>query len=205
MSTQERTASVFSQDADLPPSSPGADGMIEKALEVQKEWSNLIMSWRMAPKKEEEAANVVQKMMLFFEQHAMMMHVMGRLAEREVNQEKYYSTVVKTAPRRAESRDRSKPIPKHQYAVLINPKQEQSSEITKKAIQTKVFSSKTEVRIKSVKKIKKGGIAINTTSEEDIDKLIEEFKNNDEIVNNCDIIKPQPKKPKLLFMVSIMT
>ncbi|GBM74410.1 hypothetical protein AVEN_203869-1 [Araneus ventricosus] len=148
---------------------------------------------------EKEAANVVQKMMkLFFEQQVMMMHLMGRLAERKVNQEKYYSTAVKAARRRAESRDRSKPIPKRHYAVLVNPKQEQSSEITKKAIQTKVFPSKIEVRIKSVKKIKKGGIAINKTSEEDIDKLIEEFKKNDEIVNNYDIIEPQPKPAGLL-------
>ncbi|GBO14942.1 hypothetical protein AVEN_67218-1 [Araneus ventricosus] len=104
------------------------------------------MSWRMAPKKEEEAADVVQKMMkLFFEQQVMMMHLMGCLAEREVNQEKYYSTVVKTAPRRAESRDRSKPIPKHQYAVLINPKQEQSSEITKKAFRQKFFHQRSKL------------------------------------------------------------
>ncbi|GBM66019.1 hypothetical protein AVEN_152218-1 [Araneus ventricosus] len=110
MSTHERTASVFSQDADgEPPPSLGADGMIDKALDVQREWTNLITSWRLAPKKEEEAANIVQKMMkLFFEQQVMMMHLMGRLAEREDGRDKYYSTAVKTAPERAGSRERFK-------------------------------------------------------------------------------------------------
>ncbi|GBN58104.1 hypothetical protein AVEN_136539-1, partial [Araneus ventricosus] len=62
MSTHERTASVFSQDPNgEPPSSPGADGMIDKALDVQREWTNLITLWRLAPKNEEEAANIVQK------------------------------------------------------------------------------------------------------------------------------------------------
>ncbi|GBM48164.1 hypothetical protein AVEN_138297-1 [Araneus ventricosus] len=138
-------------------------------------------------------------MKLFFEQQVMVMHLMGRLAEREVNQEKYYSTLVKTAPRRSESRDRYKPIPKRQYSVLVNAKQDQPPEITKKSIQANVFPSNIEVRIKSVKKIKKGGIAVNTFSEEDIDKLVEEFKKNAEIVNNYDIIKPQPKKPRIVI------
>ncbi|GBO19823.1 hypothetical protein AVEN_62427-1 [Araneus ventricosus] len=207
MSTYERTVSVFSQDPDgQPPSSPGADRMIDKALDVQREWTNLITLWRLASRKEEEAANIVQKMMkLFFEQQVMMMHLMGRLAEREAGRDKYYSTAVKTAPDRAESRERHRQKPKRQFAVLVNPKKDQSSETTKKAIQAKVFPSKIEVKIKGVKKIKKGGIVIKTDLEEDIDKLIEEFKKVDEIVNNYEIIKPFClENPESLFMVLTM-
>ncbi|GBM65997.1 hypothetical protein AVEN_152201-1 [Araneus ventricosus] len=165
MSTHERTASEFSQDADgEPPPSPGADGMIDKALDVQREWTNLIISWRLAPKKEEEAANIVQKMMSSF------------LATG-------HDDALDGTP----------------GGEGVNPKKDQSSEITKKAIQAKVFPSKIGLKIKGVKKIKKGGIAINTDLKEDIEKLIEEFKKIDEIVNNNEIIKPLPRKPRIVI------
>ncbi|GBM90845.1 hypothetical protein AVEN_49809-1 [Araneus ventricosus] len=88
-------------------------------------------------------------------------------------------------------RDRSWSCPKKEFNVIIYPKKDQNSDNTKKDIQSKISPSKISVSANSRKNIKKGGIPINTSPEEDIDKLIDEFKKADSLFENYEISKPK--------------
>ncbi|GBM67531.1 hypothetical protein AVEN_73668-1 [Araneus ventricosus] len=99
-----------------------------------------------------------------------MMHLMGRLAEREAGRDKYYSTAVKTAPERGESRERFRQKPKRQFAVLVNPKKTSRPKSPKRPFRQKSSHRRSRVH----KKI-------------------------DEIVNNYEIIKPLPREHRIVI------
>ncbi|GBN38632.1 hypothetical protein AVEN_259881-1 [Araneus ventricosus] len=95
-------------------------------------------------------------------------------------------------------RERPRSCPKKQFNVIIYPKKDQNSDNTKKDIQSKISPSKISVSANSRKNIKKGGIPINTSPEEDIDKLIDEFKKADSSFENYEISKPKLFNPSIV-------
>ncbi|GIX73542.1 hypothetical protein CEXT_736921 [Caerostris extrusa] len=85
--------------------------------------------------------------------------------------------------------------------VEITP--ENTSLKTKRTVQAKIDVKKINVAIRSVKPIKNGGIIVETISEEDLDKLIYEFKAKDELTKEYQIGKPATRNPHIIcFEVS---
>ncbi|GIY00322.1 hypothetical protein CEXT_145101 [Caerostris extrusa] len=73
-----------------------------------------------------------------------------------------------------------------------------SSISTKAAVQSKIDIKRAKIGIKNVKFIKNGGLLVETEREEDLDKLIEEFKQIDELKNKFTINKPIDRKPQII-------
>ncbi|GIX80127.1 hypothetical protein CEXT_702822 [Caerostris extrusa] len=55
-----------------------------------------------------------------------------------------------------------------------------------------------KIGVKNVRNIRNGGILIETESEEDLDKLIQEFKAQDDLNRDFNIQKPTMRKPHII-------
>ncbi|GIY63770.1 hypothetical protein CEXT_736571 [Caerostris extrusa] len=85
--------------------------------------------------------------------------------------------------------------------VYIKPvyiKPDNTSLKTKRTVQAKIDVKRINVAIKGVKPIKNGGIIVDTISEEDLDKLIYEFKAKDELTKEFQIEKPATRNPHII-------
>ncbi|GIY65501.1 uncharacterized protein CDAR_187221 [Caerostris darwini] len=106
-------------------------------------------------------------------------------------------TASKAHDKRERSKNRLKPDKK--FLTAIKPLDTTtSSNSTKVAVQSKIDIKKAKIGIKNVKFIKNGGLLVETESEEDLDKLIEEFKQIDELSNKYTINKPIDRKPQII-------
>ncbi|GIX87703.1 hypothetical protein CDAR_617011 [Caerostris darwini] len=103
---------------------------------------------------------------------------------------------------RERSKSRQKPAMKTDKKFLTAIKSMDttaSSNSTKAAVQSKINIKRAKIGIKNVKFIKNGGLLVETESEEDLDKLIEEFKQIVELNNKYTINKPIARKPQIIY------
>ncbi|GIY67526.1 hypothetical protein CEXT_526911 [Caerostris extrusa] len=109
-----------------------------------------------------------------------------------------YATMAKNMAKSGKPQDRqrsrSRPNITKKFVTTIKPMDitpDNTSLKTKRTVQAKIDVKKINVAIKSVKPIKNGGIIVETISpEEDLDKLIYEFKAKDELTKEYQIGKP---------------
>ncbi|GBO17107.1 hypothetical protein AVEN_166622-1 [Araneus ventricosus] len=153
------------------------EALMEKALNSEKALNALIATSGLNQAKQDKLRSAVGDLSrVCWQQQVLISHVCGTLSDKESSRKEtkdkvlYFQAVAKRS-----DRDRSRSSPKKQFNVIIYPKRDQNSDNTKKDTQSKISPSKISVRVNSVKNIKKG-ILINTPFEEDIDKLIDEFK-----------------------------
>ncbi|GIZ01785.1 uncharacterized protein CEXT_744831 [Caerostris extrusa] len=112
-----------------------------------------------------------------------------------------YAEKAKTAA--PQKRDKSKPrvVFQQKFLTTIKPKvinSTNSSIKTKTTIQNKIDIRKINVGVKSVRPIRDGGIIIETINEDDLDKLIAEFKKQDELAGDYNIAKPAARWPQII-------
>ncbi|GIY32627.1 hypothetical protein CDAR_287291 [Caerostris darwini] len=85
------------------------------------------------------------------------------------------------------------------HITTVKPKVETSSSAeTRKLVQAKLDIRKLKIGVKQVRNIRNGGIIIETDTDTDLDKLIQEFKLQDELTKNFIIDKPALKKPQII-------
>lgn len=72
----------------------------------------------------------------------------------------------------SKSRSLSRSRPKKLFTAIIKPKSEQSNDTTLKDVKSLVNPKDLNVVINDVRRIRDGGIVINTNSKDDIDKII---------------------------------
>ncbi|GIY54778.1 uncharacterized protein CDAR_391111 [Caerostris darwini] len=99
--------------------------------------------------------------------------------------------------------ERSKSVIKNKvtkkYITTVKPKEEASSSAeTRKMVQAKLDIRTLKIGVKQVRNIRNGGIIIETDTETDLDKLIQEFKLQDDLTKNFTIDKPALKKPQII-------
>ncbi|GIX70133.1 probable RNA-directed DNA polymerase from transposon BS [Caerostris darwini] len=100
-------------------------------------------------------------------------------------------------------KDISKPsvVPQKKFVTTIKPKVVNSTNSSlkmKTTIRNKIDIRKLNVGVKSVRLIRDGGIIIETVNEEDLDKLIAEFKKQDELAGDFNIAKPVARWPQII-------
>ncbi|GIY95032.1 uncharacterized protein CEXT_9131 [Caerostris extrusa] len=102
-----------------------------------------------------------------------------------------------TTTERSKGTTKTKIIKKH--VTTVKPKAENCSSIdTRKTVQAKLDIRTLKIGVKQVRNIRNGGIIIETETETDLDKLIQEFKLQDDLAKNFDILKPDLKKPQII-------
>ncbi|GIX73545.1 hypothetical protein CEXT_736941 [Caerostris extrusa] len=78
---------------------------------------------------------------------------------------------------------------------LLSQKAENgSSSDTRKTVQAKLDIRTLKIGVKQVHNIRNGGIIIETETEADLDKLIQEFKLQDDLAKNFDILKTRAQE-----------
>ncbi|GIX71710.1 hypothetical protein CEXT_759851 [Caerostris extrusa] len=110
----------------------------------------------------------------------------GRIMERESIPNKQISYADKVKVKATNNRDcsksgiRNKTVKK--FISAVKPKEESFSSIdTRKTVQSKLDVRNLNIGVKNVRNISNGGILIETETEEDLDKLMQEFKAQDEL------------------------
>ncbi|GIY44539.1 putative RNA-directed DNA polymerase from transposon X-element [Caerostris darwini] len=99
-------------------------------------------------------------------------------------------------------RSKSRPRQQKKFLTLIKPVEitsESTSFNTKKTIQRQIDVKSKNIAIKNVKPIRNAGIMIETDKEEDLDKLIQIFKEKDELNKNFQIDKPKERNPHIIL------
>ncbi|GBN22664.1 hypothetical protein AVEN_148533-1 [Araneus ventricosus] len=177
------------------------DALMEKALNSEKALNALIATSGLNQAEQDKLRSAVGDLFrICWQQQVLISHACGTLSDKESSRKEtkdevlYYQVLAKGS-----DRDRSRSRPKKKFNVIIYRKKDQNSDNTKKDIQSKISSSKISVRFSSVKNIKKDGMLINTPSEEDIDKLIDEFKKTDSLIENYEISKPKLFNPSIVI------
>ncbi|GBM57502.1 hypothetical protein AVEN_137935-1 [Araneus ventricosus] len=177
------------------------EALMEKALSSEKALNALIATSGLNQAKQDKLRSAVGDLFrVRWQQQVLISHACGTLSDKESSGKETKDKVLYSqAVAKGSDRDRSRSRSKKQFNVIIYPKKDQNSDNTKKDIQSKISPSKISVRVNSVKNIKKGGILINTPSEEDIDKLIDEFKKTDSLFQNYEISKPKLFNPSIVI------
>jgi hypothetical protein len=102
-----------------------------------------------------------------------------------------YSDIVKSKPSNCLNPD----IPSPKVAtVILKPKQSQSSEKTRKDLQTNINPEELQIAVKSIHPTRNGGLAINCISTNDANKLVEEIQNK---LDSYNVNLPQLNNPKI--------
>ncbi|GBM17488.1 hypothetical protein AVEN_193776-1 [Araneus ventricosus] len=180
------TNPVDTGDNGDPQEADKAEALMENALNSEKALNALIATSGVNQAKQDKLRNAVGDLLrVCLQQQVLISRVCGTLSDKEsLRKESKDKVLYSQVVAKGSDRARSKSRPKKQFNVIIYPKKDQNSDNTKKNIQSKISPSKISAAVNIVKNIKKGGILINTPSEEDIDKLINEFKKSDYFIEN---------------------
>lgn len=73
--------------------------------------------------------------------------------------------------------------------VIVKPKEDQLSDATFHDLNANISPKELKVEVSNVRKIRKGGVLIQTSTSEDLDKLLAEFKAKDSLFGEYNIIK----------------
>ncbi|GIX89958.1 uncharacterized protein CEXT_272091 [Caerostris extrusa] len=119
-----------------------------------------------------------------------------------------FATITKTVPNKAPKQiPQTRPINKPKFITTIKPMEKEVTSITtKKAIQNAIDVNTMNIAIKNVRNINNGGILIETDSEKDLERLINEFKAKDALNASYQISRTVARKPQIIcFEVSTDT
>ncbi|GIX77337.1 hypothetical protein CDAR_276631 [Caerostris darwini] len=154
-----------------------------------------------------ESASALLK--IITKQIAQIAELNGRLLEREeiatvpptTNKVPSYSGIVMSKESKCQNRETKK-----KFSTTIKPLEKNTTSLkTKEQVQAKIDVRKIKISIKKVRNIKEGGILIETVSVKDQDKLIQHFKEQDELKEKFNINKPTARKPPLFALTSHQT
>ncbi|KAK9720559.1 hypothetical protein QE152_g21975 [Popillia japonica] len=85
---------------------------------------------------------------------------------------------------------------KNSEVLVVKPKHDKQSEITKKDVKTKINPGKLAVGVETVTNISSGGIGINCSNNESKEKIKDTVRK--ELGNKYEIIEPKLKNPKII-------
>ncbi|GBN91930.1 hypothetical protein AVEN_235980-1 [Araneus ventricosus] len=89
---------------------------------------------------------------------------------------------------------------KRKFVSLVYPKDENtSSEETKSTLFSSIAPSKINVGVKHVKKVQNGGVAVECTTEEQLDKIIKEINSNPSLQGKVETRPPVRRDPKIII------
>lgn len=137
---------------------------------------------------------------LFRKQQAHTQFVRGMLHEKKKEKDLISETYADRARVRSRSRSRSaKRDEKGLHVITIVPREEQNAEVTRTDIQNEISPTKMKVGIKAFRKISKGGMLIGTETVQDIDRIIEEVRSNDKLMEKYKVEKPRKRRPQIII------
>lgn len=107
------------------------------------------------------------------------------------------NTVVKQDRKKSRSRSRSKI--KISHAVIVKPKNEQSSDTTLSVLQSNINPKEINVRIEGIRKISNGGIVIRTNTAAEAAVMSDKLTSTTSINSNYAITLPKKRKPQIIL------
>ncbi|GIX71186.1 hypothetical protein CEXT_318811 [Caerostris extrusa] len=100
--------------------------------------------------------------------------------------------------RNQESKSQTRDIKKKFLTTIKLIEKTATSLKTKEQVQAKIDVRRIKIGIKNVRNIKEGGIFIETETEKDLVKLIQHFKEQDDLKDHFNINKPRARKPHII-------
>ncbi|KAF8765175.1 hypothetical protein HNY73_023163 [Argiope bruennichi] len=93
----------------------------------------------------------------------------------------------------------AKKRPKSKATILLYPKEGKPNTNVEDLLKKELQQSETTVKVKSVRRIQKGGLAITCQREEDLQKLTETLKKKETITENITTKRPGMRHPSIII------
>lgn len=178
---------------------------VARFVEIQAEMNDVFASARVsAPMQRRLRIGLKALSKIFIEQQSIIANLKGKVeaASADLQTITPFAEIMKQQASEA----RTKPPPRKEgkkslpHVAMIYPNGEGvESSVTKKAIQAAINPAELKVGISRIRQIRKGGILIETTREEDLDKIIKEIEEK-EVTKNSYTAKKQVKRfPRVIL------
>lgn len=197
VSNAEERDNVESESAE-----PTSDVLLQRALDSQSEvfrlTTNKDIKKAVTDKIKIEIQNLMQIIVL---QSNEIHYLKGKLEERE-KPRSYAEIAAREIPKTGGNRENRVVRNKKKRInniVIVRPKKQQDNNNTLSEIKGSINPREKGIAIQGVRSTRNGGMVIKTETEEDLDKLIQEFQGKDEIRENYEVIKPKMRNPHIII------
>lgn len=181
-------------------SSNAAEGdFISRAITHQTNMLSILLAKDIRAAQKTKLKEELQLMMkVFIEQSNRIATLQGQLQQLETSP-KTYAVAAAADPPKTKSRSRSRPRIKTTHAIIVKPKNEQSSDATLHDIKKNVKPKEIDVVVEGVRKIAGGGIVITTQTDAEAEKFSEVLKKSGGIIGEYQVQRPRRRNPQMVI------